>query len=92
MTQIKQLNCDKNLKEKKNCEKYQILKLWQNTKTPNVTKLNKSKCDKPKNSNMTKLKMWLNSKLKLHKEKWKTQNVTKLKITDKNLNVTKHKI
>ena len=50
--------------EKLKCDKTQKLKMWQNSKTWNVTKLKNSKCDKTQ-----KLKMWQNSQ---------TQNETKL--------------
>ena len=60
-------NCDKALKKKKNCDetkklkwwqnsngdKTQIIKLWQNSKTLIVTKLKNSNCDKSQNYDKT---------------------------------------
>ena len=61
------------------CDITQQLKMWQDSKTQNVTKLTKSKCEKINKSKCDKtqkLKIWQN--LKLKKTKQKTKYVTNL--------------
>ena len=63
------------------CDETQKHKMWQNSKTQNLTKLKNSKCDKTQWH-----KMWQNSKSKNVAKLKKSQNVTK---NPKNPNVTK---